>query len=203
MSRARTILIWAVLACALIVPITAAAVSPLLAWREPIYIAAGFAGVVAMALMLVQPLLMGGYLPGLSGQRYRQVHRGVGATMTLLVVAHVAGLWITSPPDVIDALLFVSPTPFSAWGVIAMWAIFMTAFLATLRRPLRIRPGTWRIVHTVLASVIVVGSVIHAVQIEGTMETISKAVLCGLIVIATVKVVADLRVWEIRKRRTR
>ena len=156
-----------------------------------------------MALMLVQPLLMGGYLPGLSAQRYRQIHRGVGAFMAILVAAHVAGLWITSPPDVIDALLFVSPTPFSAWGVIAMWAVFVTACLATLRRPLRIRPGTWRVVHTALAAVIVVGSVIHAIQIEGTMETISKSVLCGLIVIATVKVIADLRVWELRRRRAR
>lgn len=194
-------LVWAALACALVVPVAAAASSPLLAWRDPIYIAAGFAGVVAMALMLVQPLLMGGYLPGLSAQRYRQIHRGIGGIVVVLVTTHVAGLWITSPPDVIDALLFVSPTPFSAWGVIAMWAVFITAVLATLRKPLRIRPGTWRLVHTVLAAIIVVGSVVHAVQIEGTMETMSKAVLCALIVIATMKVLADLGIWAIRKRR--
>ena len=30
------------------------------------------------------------------------------------------------------ALLFVSPTPFSAWGVIAMWAVFTAALLAAL-----------------------------------------------------------------------
>ncbi|MGI9514442.1 MAG: ferric reductase-like transmembrane domain-containing protein [Anderseniella sp.] len=201
MSRTRMTLVWAALACALVVPVAAAASSPLLAWRDPIYIAAGFAGVVAMALMLVQPLLMGGYLPGLSAQRYRQIHRGIGGIVVVLVTTHVAGLWITSPPDVIDALLFVSPTPFSAWGVIAMWAVFITAVLATLRKPLRIRPGTWRLVHTVLAAIIVVGSVVHAVQIEGTMETMSKAVLCALIVIATMKVLADLGIWAIRKRR--
>lgn len=203
MSRTRTTLVWAALTCALVVPVAAAAASPLLAWREPIYIAAGFAGVIAMALMLIQPLLMGGYLPGLSAQVYRQVHRGIGVILVVLVAVHVVGLWITSPPDVIDALLFVSPTPFSAWGVIAMWAIFITAVLATLRRPLRIRPGTWRLVHTVLATIIVTGTVVHALQIEGTMETISKVVLCALIVIATVKVIADLRVWGILKRLAR
>ena len=194
-------LVWAALACALVVPIAAAAASPLLAWRDPIYIAAGFAGVVAMALMLVQPLLMGRYLLGIPAQRYRQIHRGIGGILVVAVAIHVAGLWITSPPDVIDALLFASPTPFSAWGVIAMWAVFITGFLAMLRKPLRIRPGTWRIVHTALASVIVVGSVVHAMQIEGTMETMSKAVLCALILIATVKVLADLRVWKILNRR--
>ena len=196
-------LVWAALVCALVVPMAAAAASPLLAWRDPVYIAAGFAGVVAMALMLVQPLLIGRYLPGIPARCYRQVHRGIGAVLVASVAIHVAGLWITSPPDVIDALLFDSPTPFSAWGVIAMWAVFITGCLAMLRKPLRIRPATWRIVHTALAAVIVVGSVVHALQIEGTMETLSKAVLCALILIATVKVVADLRVWKILDRRAR
>ncbi|NNF77937.1 MAG: ferric reductase, partial [Rhizobiales bacterium] len=49
--------------------------------------------------------------------------------------------------------------------------------------------------------VVVVGSVVHALQIEGTMETVSKAVLCVLVLIATLKVVADLRVWATRARR--
>ncbi|MEL7174650.1 MAG: hypothetical protein AAFN05_17005, partial [Pseudomonadota bacterium] len=65
-SSARAILIWAVLAAALIVPVAVAATSPLLAWREPVYIAAGFAGVVTLGLLLLQPLLAGGYLPGVS-----------------------------------------------------------------------------------------------------------------------------------------
>ena len=116
----------------------------------------------------------------------------------MAVVIHVGGLWITSQPDVIDALLFASPTPFSAWGVTAMWAVFAVALLAALRRPLRISPRTWRIGHTLLAVVIVVGSVVHGLLIEGTMETISKAALCGLVVAATSKVVADLRVWSKR-----
>ena len=93
----------------------------------------------------------------------------------MAVVVHVAGLWITSPPDMIDALLFASPTPFSPFGVIAMWAIFAVALLAALRRRLGLRPRTWRIAHMSLAVVIVVGSVLHGILIEGTMETMSKA----------------------------
>jgi predicted ferric reductase len=145
--------------------------------------------------MLVQPALVGGYLPGLSALRERQVHRWVGGVLVAAVAIHVAALWITSPPDVVDALLFASPTPFSNWGVIAMWAIFATALLAALRRRLRLRPRVWRVAHTSLAVVIVVGTVVHAMLIEGTMETVSKAVLCALVLIATVKVMADLRVW--------
>ncbi len=200
MSRARRILIWAGLAIAIVVPVAAAAMSPQLAWRGPVYIAAGFAGVVGMVLLLMQPLLVGGYLPGLSGASGRRLHRYIGGGLVAAVVLHVAGLWITSAPDVIDALLFNSPTPFSAWGVIAMWALLAAAALAVLRKRLRLRPRTWRLAHTTLAAVVVVGSAVHAVLIDGTMETISKAVLCGLVLIATVKVLADLRVWAIRSR---
>jgi predicted ferric reductase len=108
------------------------------------------------------------------------------------VVLHVAGLWITSPPDMVDALLFVSPTPFSPFGVIAMWAIFAVALLAALRR--RLGPRKWRIAHMSLAVVIVVGSVVHGILVEGTMETVSKAALCALVLAAAIKVMADLLV---------
>lgn len=178
-----------------------AATSPLLAWRDPIYVAAGFAGVAALALVLVQPLLAGGFLPGLPMPRGRRVHRWVGGTLVILVAAHVGGLWLTSPPDVIDALLFDSPTPFSVWGVLAMWATFAAALLAALRRPLRMRPKVWRLGHTALALVVVIGGVIHALLVEGAMEPVSKAAVCALTVLAMAKVVIDLRTWTLLIRR--
>ena len=201
MSRARKIGIWAGLALAVAVPVVLAAFSPQLAWRDPIYIGAGFAGIVAMALLLVQPLLAGGLLPGIPAVRGRRFHRYVGAGLIAAVILHVAGLWITSAPDVIDALTFTSPTPFSDWGVVAMWALFAAGLLALLRRRLALRPQVWRLAHTGLAAVVVVGSVVHAWLIQGTMESISKAVLCALVILVTVKVLADLRVWVISKRR--
>ena len=196
MSRFRIVLFWAVLVIAVAVPLGAAVKSPLLAWRDPIYIIAGFAGVISMALMLFQPMLAAGYLPGLCAVRGRYLHRWVGSAMVTLVVIHVAGLWITSPPDVIDALLFVSPTPFSIWGVMAMWGLFATACLAVFRRRLRLRPHTWRQAHKILAALIVVGSVIHALLIEGTMETVSKSVLCVLVIGVTMAVLAGLKLWK-------
>jgi predicted ferric reductase len=196
MRLAQAALIWAVLAAAICVPIAAAAASPLLEWRGPIYILGGFAGIIALGALLVQPLLIGGYLPGPSAYRARRTHLWIGSALVVAVVIHVAGLWITSPPDMIDALLFTSPTPFSAFGVIAMWAIFAVALLVALRRRLKLRPRTWRIAHTLLAVVIVVGSVVHGLLIEGAMETVSKAALCALVLAATIKVIADLRVWR-------
>lgn len=194
-------LIWAALLLALAVPFAFALTSPLLAWREPIYIAAGVAGVISMALLLVQPLLAGGLLPSISEARARKMHRWSGGLLLGAVVAHVIGLWLTSPPDVVDALLFVSPTPFSAWGVIAMWAVFAASLLAALRHRLRLRPKVWRLIHTSLVSVIAMGTVVHAVLIQGTMESVSKGVLAALILAVLGKVIWDRRVWVGIRRR--
>ena len=172
--------------------------SPQLAWRGPVYILAGVAGIMALGLVLVQPLLIGGYLPPLSAYRGRRAHHWIGGALVVAVVIHVASLWITSPPDMIDALLFSSPTPFSPFGVIAMWAIFAVALLAVLRRRLGLRPRTWRIAHMLLAIVIVAGSVVHGLLIEGTMETVSKVALCVLVLAAAIKALANL--WARIKR---
>lgn len=190
----RSVLIWAAFCTALAVPILVAATSPLLAWRDPIYIAAGFAGVVGLALLLVQPMLAGGYLPGLRLRFRRRLHAWVGGGLAAAVAVHVAALWLTSPPDVIDALLFRSPTPFSIWGVVAMWGVIATALLAALRGRLRVRPLVWRLCHLALAVVIIIGTVIHAMLIDGTMGLVSKAVLCAVVLAAAGKVMIDLPV---------
>ncbi|WP_409201369.1 ferric reductase-like transmembrane domain-containing protein [Paracoccus aurantius] len=167
-----------------------AAESPLLAWRRPVYIIAGFSGIVAMCLLLLQPLLAAGHLPGFRGGRGRRAHRWTGATLVMLVLVHVAGLWITSPPDVIDALLFVSPTPFSVWGVMAMWAIFLMALLAIRQR----RSRSWHLGHRAAALVVIVGSVVHALLIEGAMEPLTKAVLCAFVLVASLLVIFGHRI---------
>lgn len=182
--------IWVLLVAVIAVPVLLAAVSPLLQWRGPVYIAAGFAGILGLALMLMEPLLISGRLPGLSTFRARRTHRWIGGMLVGAIVLHVGGLWIVSPPDVVDVLLFRSPTPFSIWGVTAMWAVFATAVLSLLRRRLRAR--IWRNGHLILASVIVVGTVVHAVLIEGAMETVSKVALCTLVSLAAVKVIFDV-----------
>jgi len=195
----RPFLIWGALGLAILSPLALAAFSPQLQWRSPVYITAGFAGVVAFALMLIQPLLIGGWLPGLRGPRGRRLHRRVGAALIVAIILHVGGLWLTSPPDVIDALTFTSPTPFSDWGVIAMWALFAAATLALLRR--RVPPRLWRLGHSALVAVAVTGTVGHAILITGTVETVSKAALSALVLAATAKAIYDLRAWVLLRRK--
>ena len=199
-TYARAALAWGALALAVGVPVIVAATSPLHAYRSPPYVAASLAGVLALGLLLVQPLLAVGWLPGPRLARLRRWHRLAGTSLVALVAVHVGGLLIASPPDAIDALLLRSPTPFSVWGVTAMWAVALTAALVALRRRMRLRPATWAAVHNALALVVVLGTVIHAVQIEGTMGTASKWALCAAALGAAVAAVARARLGDLRRR---
>ena len=189
----RAVLIWSGVVLLVAVPLGLAAASPLLAWRQPVYIAAGLAGVAGLAVMLVQPLLVAGALPGLNGLRGRRGHRWAGLALVALVAAHVIGLWITSPPDLVDALLFRSPAPFAPFGVLAMVAILAAALLAAFRRRVGLR--VFRLAHTALAVVIGLTTAGHAVLIEGTMEQVSKVALCLAVLAATLWAIRERRAW--------
>ncbi|MEO1562930.1 MAG: ferric reductase-like transmembrane domain-containing protein [Pseudomonadota bacterium] len=183
MTKAR--LIWLALFAVCAVPVALAISSPLLQWREPIYIAAGLAGVLTLPLLVMQPLFAARVLPDLPPRACLLAHRTVALLLLIAICVHVAGLWITSPPDVIDALLFVSPTPFSLWGVIAMWAGVVTLGLAAFWRQFGIARQNWKALHAALAVIIAAGATAHALLIDGTMEPISKWLICGLVLAAT------------------
>lgn len=180
--RWQALVVWLTISALIVIPIALAAFSPLLAWREPIYIVAGFAGIAGLAVLLLQPLLADGCLPGLPPRQTAHWHRWLGQCLIVAILLHVVGLYITSPPDVIDALLFRSPTPFSLWGVLALWAAITAATLVLLRQRLRWKPALWRGVHGGLTAIVVTGTVVHALLIQGTMEPWSKGVLCVAVI---------------------
>lgn len=195
----RGALVWVTLGLAIALPVIAAANSPLLQWREPIYIIADFSGIIGLALMLVQPLLISGVLRGVPARR---IHLWTGAGLVFAVVIHVVGLWITSPPDVVDVLLFRSPTPFAVWGVVAMWAVFVAALLAVCRKRIGLR--IWRVGHSVAVAVVITGTVVHAWLIEGAMGTVTKGVLCLMVLGAGSWVLRQRRAWRmLRQPKTR
>ncbi|MGX9847111.1 hypothetical protein [Limimaricola litoreus] len=49
----------------------------------------------------------------------------------------------------------------------------------------------------------VLSGVAHAMLIEGTMDMLSKATLCLLVLIATGKIMADLKIWWSFRNRNR
>ncbi|MWB79852.1 ferric reductase [Pseudooceanicola sp. 216_PA32_1] len=195
----RPAMIWLCLLILATGPVVLAASSPFLAYRGPEYIAGGFAGIIALSLMLIQPLLAAGALPGLSLARARLWHRRLGGALIACTAVHVGGLYLTSPPDTLDALLLAAPTPFSVYGVLAMWGILLTGGLALLRR--QIAPRIWRLAHNALALVVVAATVAHAVQITGAMELRSKWTLCLAVLGATGITLFRLRVLTPLRRR--
>lgn len=201
-GRPLTLLVWLVLAAAMIGPIAIAVTSPVLVGRDAAYFVSGIAGVTALALLLMQPLLAAGYLPGLRVMQERRWHRWLGSCIFIAVLLHVGGLYITSPPDTIDALLLLSPTLFSVYGVIALWSLIFTVLFVVLRARAGLRYGTWRVLHNGLVVVVVVASVVHALMIEGTMGSGSKLALCVAVLLATAMVTLHLRVFKpmLRKR---
>ncbi|WP_246184889.1 ferric reductase-like transmembrane domain-containing protein [Paracoccus aestuariivivens] len=190
---------WVGLGVAVSVPVVLAAMSPFLAYRNLPYIVGGFAGILCLALLLVQPLLAAAYLPGPGRARERGWHRWVGIAIVICTVLHIGGLFVTSPPDTLDALLLVSPTPFSVYGVTAMWGVFATGLLVLMRR--RFGLALWRVIHNSVALVVVFATVIHALQIEGAMEPVSKWALCIAVVAASLYTMVDLRLLRPLMRR--
>lgn len=153
--------------------IALAAASPLLSGRAAVWIAGGFAGILALAVLPFQPLLAAGLVAPPRGLR---LHRVLGAAILLLVLAHVAGLWLYSPEDIADALLLRAPAAFSFWGVAGLAALLAAALVTLLRR--RLPPRAWRRLHLGLAGLGALASVVHAVLVDGAMEPWSKALLC-------------------------
>lgn len=189
--RLSASLVWGGLLVAVAIPVAIAATSPYLNYRSALHIAAGFAGVLCLGLFLIQPLLAAGYLPGIDLAEARKWHRRVGAGIVALTALHVGGLFLTSPDDTLDALLLVAPTPFSVYGVLAMWGVVLTAVLVALRRRLGLSYPLWRLVHNGLVLAVVIGTIVHAVQIEGAMEIVSKWALCVVVLLATVVALLD------------
>lgn len=188
------ILLYCILATLLAGPVVVAATSPLLSGREAVYIVGGMSGVVALALLLLQPILASGYLPSISTIKSKAWHRRIGLLLVLAIALHIVGLYLTSPDDLMDALLLISPTPFSLYGVVGMWAIIVTTLLVVLRSHLSWRHTLWKIVHNILACIVVVTSVTHALMIDGAMGYRSKLILCIAIIALTIVVIVHLRI---------
>ena len=194
--RPSAILVWGALTLFLGGVVVVSLMSPFLAFRQPVYIAAGLAGILGLCVMVLQPLLVTGSLPGAEGRHGRRLHFIVGVGLVALVITHVGGLWLTSPPDVIDALTFTSPTPFAPFGVVAMWAVLLAALLGMLRKRLGSGLRVWRRAHSGLVAIAVLGTVIHAILIEGTMEPVSKALVCLVAVLVTAYAIRQRRSWS-------
>ncbi|WP_100963995.1 ferric reductase-like transmembrane domain-containing protein [Bosea sp. FBZP-16] len=203
-SRAETgrrRIAWLAIAAVAIIPVVAAALSPLQRGREFLWVVGGMAGVAALSLLFVQPLLTATAPVLMQPARGLRWHRWGGIAIVAGVALHVGALYAYSPEDVMDALLLVAPTPFSLYGVISLWCLVLTAILAVMRRRLRFSHRNWRIAHSVLAVAIVSAGSVHAILIEGAMEEFSKLMVCIAALAATTVGALEINVLRPLRRR--
>jgi predicted ferric reductase len=139
------------------------------------------AGVVALSLLPVQVLLPTPW-SALLLRRDPRWHRWLGLAVACVVVAHVLGLYLTSPDDVRDAVL-AAPT-YSRLGVLAAWSLGLSIVLALARRRLGLTYSDWQILHSALAVAIVTTAVGHTVMIRGTLDGPGEVLACGAALVA-------------------
>ncbi len=187
----KTTFLWVLLAAVIGFPILIAVLSPLQVGRDAIYITGSFGGIVCLALLLIQPLLAAGCFPAGRLSQQQRWHRLVGVAILFTLFLHIAGLYLTSPDDMVDALLLIAPTPYSVYGAIALWGLVLTAIVAFTRR--RWHQRAWRFAHLSLAAVVVGASVVHALMIEGLMGSLSKILLCSCVLLT-----AAFALWKLK-----
>jgi predicted ferric reductase len=125
---------------------------------------------LAVPALAIQPLLAGGGLV--------RLHRALGATALVLVLAHVAALFVESPEDARFALSPDGPTR-ARMALFATIALLLAALLGVFRGRLPLSPMTWRVLHAYLAVVVIALGIGHAVLTDGALDGIGTAVLLG------------------------
>jgi predicted ferric reductase len=171
------------LAALLLAPAAAALESPLQVGRDSAWVLGGLAGVLALALLPLQVLLPTPWLDALLAGHDLRWHRAVGLTLAAIVLAHVVGLYFSSPDDVRDALVLAAPT-YSRLGVLSAWSVGFSIALALARRRLGLTYSDWQVLHSALAIAIVTTAVGHVVMIRGALDGPAELLVCGAAVVA-------------------
>jgi predicted ferric reductase len=175
--------------------------SPLQVGRDGAWVLGALAGVVALGLVAVQVLLPTPWLDDLLGGHQLRWHRLLGLTVVAVVVAHVAGLYASSPDDVRDALVLAAPT-YSRLGVLSAWCVGLSVALALARRRLGLTYSDWQILHSALAVAIVGTAVGHTVMIRGALDGPAELLACGAALVAVTAAVVHHHVLRPLRRRT-
>ena len=140
---------------------------------EPLLLASTTCAAVAVGALAVQPLLAA------AGPPARQAHRATGTVIVVLVLLHVALLFILAPDDALFAMSPDGPTR-ARMALIAMCALLIAALLGALGPTSRLSRTTWRVLHAYLGVVVIVLGVGHAVLTDGALDGAGTPLLLAL-----------------------
>ena len=149
---------------------------------------------LAVGALAVQPLFAA------RGGRGVRAHRVTGTAIVVLVLAHVALLFVLSPDDALFAMSPDGPTR-ARMALIATCALLAAAVLGALGPSLPLSRTTWRVLHAYLAVLVLVLGVGHAVLTDGALEGAGTPLLVGLGALGLVGIAAAI-VLDARRRRS-
>lgn len=122
-----------------------------------------------------------------------QFHRQMGLVGLGLVLVHIA---ISAPWDLVIRP-FDADTPARVrWALLATLALFALIASSVWRTKLRLRYEVWHVLHAVLAVVIIVASLMHALLVDYYLNTTWKRVLWILMMAAFGAVLVWVRIGK-------
>lgn len=171
MADRRTLAIGAAAGLAVAVPLSLALTDRHLSGASTALVVSTTAGTLAASALALQPLLA----------RRRRItrHQILGSIVLVLVLVHVAALFVESSSDAWFALSPDGPTR-ARMALIATIALFCVVGLGALRSRLPLAAGTWRLLHAYLAVVVITLGIGHAVLTDGALDDAGTTVLLVL-----------------------
>jgi predicted ferric reductase len=162
---------------------------------EPLLLASTLCAALAVGALAVQPLFAA------AGARGRRAHRATGTVIVVLVLLHVALLFVLAPDDALFAMSPDGPTR-ARMALIATVALLVAAVLGAIGPSSRVSRRTWRVLHAYLALLVVVLGVGHAVLTDGALDGAGTPLLLGLGALGVVGIGAAVAA-DARRRRPR
>lgn len=158
------------------------------------HLSAGPAGLVASAVTAAVATVLIAFQPvvALLARSRRSAWRShwvLGSAALVLVLAHIAALWLLSPDDVLFAVSPDGPTR-ARMAVMATLSLVIVVSLGIVRRRSALAPQAVRILHAFFAALTLLLGVGHAVLTDGALDGPGTVLLLLLAALGVAGIVA-------------
>lgn len=156
-------------------------------------VAFGFVGLALIALQFIVSARSSGIDGPFGHDIVLRFHRHMGLVGTLLVLAHPLILFVTGAAP--WALLNFLEAPWRArFGVISVVALLLVVATSLWRTRLRLNYELWRVLHDVLAAVVVLAALVHIELVGHYVAGVWRQVLWAVMSCAVLGLLAWIRV---------
>ena len=154
--------------------------------------ALGFVGLSMLGLQFVVTARFGKVAAPFGMDLVLRFHRGISLVAFTFVLAHPILLFITDPTT-LELLRFWDAPWRARFGLLSLVSLIAIVVTSLWRERVRLSYETWRIVHAVLALVIVVTALVHVQLVGYYVATVWKQVLWIAMSVALISVLIHVR----------